>query len=130
MPRYTSRARPPHTCIVCQSRLLFFFPGPVHCPQKGWYEYIAHHQSSTANEDGFWFNLQYAQAVKQARRGCELMKWLVTLRRPDTWSGSRLRAYFTHNSWEQMAVDWVDDISDYTDSLDFDRKLILCADSR
>jgi hypothetical protein len=63
------------------------------------------------------------------RAGCELMIWLLTLHRDDTTPHTRLRAYYMDNSEEQMALDWVSEISDHTDSRDFERKLILCVEA-
>ncbi|KAG9192784.1 hypothetical protein G6011_11518 [Alternaria panax] len=114
----------PHACEICQSKLLF----NSRCPEKGWWEFITEHESSSGNEYGYWFNLWYGEAIELAKSGCELMTWLVTLRRPDTTSDSQLRAYFIHNSEEQLALDWVDEISQYTDSKDFSRMLVLCAE--
>ena len=56
--------------------------------------------------------------------------WLMTLRRPDTHSKSYLRAYFAHNSNEQMVLDWVDNLDDHIDGGSLDRKLIICAEEK
>jgi hypothetical protein len=119
----------PHACEGCQSRLLFYLHGYNRCPEKGSWELITEHESSTGNEYGYWFNISYGEAVELAGRGCELMMWLVTLRRPDTTTDSQLRAYFTHNSEEQLALDWVENISQYTDGGDMSRKLVLCVEA-
>jgi len=119
----------PHACKVCQSKLLLYLHGYNRCPEKGSWELITEHESSTGNEYGYWFNLYYGEAVALAKGGCEWMMWLVTLRRRDTTVNSRLRAYFTHNSEEQLVLDWANDINQYTDGKDFARKLVLCVEA-
>jgi hypothetical protein len=120
----------PHTCEVCESELLFLKIGnSPQDPRAGWWDLITSHESSTAIEYGYWFNLWYGQAVGLAESGCELMIWLLTLRWDDTTPDSRLRAYYMHNSEEQLALDWVNELSDHTDSRDFRRKLVLCAEA-
>jgi hypothetical protein len=119
----------PHSCAICEPFFLLDLHGGNRCPDKGCWELITDHQSSTGNEYGYWFYLWYGQAEELAKQGCDLMMWLVTLRRPDTTPDSQLRAYFMHNSEEQLALDFVYNVSDYTDSKDFARKLVLCVES-
>ena len=119
----------PHACKVCQSKLLLYLHGYNRCPEKGSWERITEHESSTGNEYGYWFNLYYNEAVALAKGGCEFMMWLLTLSRRGTTANSQLRAYFTHNSEEQLVLDWVNDINQYTDGKDFARKLVLCVEA-
>ncbi|CAN9185858.1 unnamed protein product [Alternaria alternata] len=101
----------PHACNICQSKLLF--------NNRDSWEEITEPWSTTGHDWGYWFDLWYGEAVELAQHGCELMEWLVTLRRPDTTADSQLRAYYTHVSEEQLALDWVEEISQYTDNKDF-----------
>jgi hypothetical protein len=111
----------PHACNICQSKLLF--------NNRDSWEEITEPWSTTGHDWGYWFDLWCGEAVELAQHGCELMEWLVTLRRPDTTADSQLRAYYTHVSEEQLALDWVEEISQYTDNKDFGRKLVLCAEA-
>lgn len=116
----------PHSCLVCQSRLIFTLGN--YSSSKGWYDLIDENWFATG--EAYTFNISFEQALAQAKRGCECFMWLVTLRRPDTWTGSFLRAYFAHNSNEQMVLDWVDELTDHIDGGDMKRKLIICAEER
>jgi hypothetical protein len=58
-----------HSCVACESRLLLSFSS---CPGKGPFYTIGEY-----GQQVYLFNLLYGQAVAQARRGCEFMKWLI-----------------------------------------------------
>ncbi|RFU76561.1 het-domain-containing [Trichoderma arundinaceum] len=93
---------------------------------KGWYELIEENYYATG--EAYVFNIAYSEALSLADQGCQLFQWLVALRRDDTHSESYLRAYFAHNSREQMVLDWVDELDDHIDGGTLDRKLIICAE--
>jgi len=117
-PRY------PHSCVACQSRLLFFQSDGSLDKDKGWYQAIDDNWHSQG-----WvhmFNLYYEQALTQAKRGCELMFYLVSLRQPDTWLGSQLRAYYNNPNREQIVLDWVNEAGDRVDGGDLKRTFTLC----
>ncbi|KKP06387.1 hypothetical protein THAR02_01535 [Trichoderma harzianum] len=114
----------PHSCKLCESRLILTFGN--YYSDQGWYELIDENYFATG--EAYVFNIAYDEAVSLADQGCELFKWLVTLRRDDTHSESYLRAYFAHNSREQMVLDWVDELDDHIDGGTLKRKLIVCAE--
>ncbi|OPB41358.1 hypothetical protein A0O28_0080760 [Trichoderma guizhouense] len=114
----------PHSCELCESRLILTFGN--YYSDQGWYELIDENYFATG--EAYVFNIAYDEAVSLADQGCELFKWLVSLRRDDTHSESYLRAYFAHNSREQMVLDWVDELDDHIDGGTLERKLIVCAE--
>ncbi|KAL6822813.1 heterokaryon incompatibility domain-containing protein [Trichoderma sp. SZMC 28015] len=114
----------PHSCELCESRLILTFGN--YYSDQGWYELIDENYFATG--EAYVFNIAYDEAVSLADQGCELFEWLVTLRRDDTHSESYLRAYFAHNSREQMVLDWVDELDDHIDGGTLERKLIVCAE--
>ncbi|KAK4073538.1 uncharacterized protein Triagg1_5364 [Trichoderma aggressivum f. europaeum] len=114
----------PHSCELCESRLILTFGN--YYSDQGWYELIDENYFATG--EAYVFNIAYDEAVLLADQGCELFEWLVTLRRDDTHSESYLRAYFAHNSREQMVLDWVDELGDHIDGGTLERKLIVCAE--
>lgn len=116
----------PHSCELCESRLILTFGN--YYSDQGWYELIDENYFATG--EAYVFNIAYDEAVSLADQGCELFKWLVSLRRDDTHSESYLRAYFAHNSREQMVLDWVDELDDHIDGGTLERKLIVCAEKR
>ncbi|CAH0044889.1 unnamed protein product [Clonostachys solani] len=117
----------PHSCVACQSRLIFTLKNhAVESTTKGWYEYI-NENYYTAGQ-AYVFNISYEQAISQARRGCELFMWLVTLRRPDTRFGSFLRAYLLGTEEEQLVLDWVNELKDHIDGATPNAQVIICAD--
>ncbi|KAL5093970.1 hypothetical protein Trisim1_009442 [Trichoderma cf. simile WF8] len=114
----------PHSCKLCESRLILTFGN--YYSDQGWYELIDENYFATG--EAYVFNIAYEEAVSLADQGCELFRWLVSLRRDDTHSESYLRAYFAHNSREQMVLDWVDELDDHIDGGTLERKLIVCAE--
>ncbi|KAL3291486.1 HET-domain-containing protein, partial [Colletotrichum asianum] len=76
----------------------------------------------------YTFNISYGEALEQAQAGCELFAWLVTLRRPDTWDESWLRAYYTSPPEVHMVLDWVNDLDDHVDGGDPSRQVVVCAE--
>ncbi|KAM0247621.1 hypothetical protein ACHAQJ_009761 [Trichoderma viride] len=114
----------PHSCDLCESRLILTFGN--YYSDQGWFELIEENYYATG--EAYVFNIAYDEALSLADQGCELFKWLVTLRRDDTHSESYLRAYFAHNSREQMVLDWVDELDDHIDGGTLERKLIVCAE--
>ncbi|KAL6903180.1 heterokaryon incompatibility domain-containing protein [Trichoderma evansii] len=114
----------PHSCDLCQTRLTLTFGN--YYSDQGWFELIEENYYATG--EAYVFNIAYDEALSLANQGCKLFQWLVTLRRDDTHSESYLRAYFAHNSREQMVLDWVDELDDHIDGGTLERKLILCAE--
>ncbi|KAL7947510.1 heterokaryon incompatibility domain-containing protein [Trichoderma barbatum] len=114
----------PHSCELCGSRLILTFGN--YYSDQGWYELIDENYYATG--EAYVFNIACDEAVSLADQGCELFEWLVSLRRDDTHSESYLRAYFAHNSREQMVLDWVDELDDHIDGGTLERKLIVCAE--
>ncbi|KAH6604402.1 hypothetical protein Trco_007848 [Trichoderma cornu-damae] len=114
----------PHSCVLCESRLTLTFGN--HYSDQGWYELIEENYYATG--EAYVFNVAYGEALSLADQGCKLFRWLVALRRDDTHSESYLRAYFAHNSREQMVLDWVDELEDHIDGGTLERKLIICAE--
>ncbi|KAM0458867.1 hypothetical protein ACHAPV_005857 [Trichoderma viride] len=110
----------PHSCDLCQTRLTLTFGN--YYSDQGWFELIEENYHATG--EAYVFNIAYEEAISLADQGCELFKWFVTLRRDDTHSESYLRAYFAHNSREQMVLDWVDELDDHIDGGTLERKLI------
>lgn len=116
----------PHSCELCESRLILTFGN--YYSDQGWYELIEENYYATG--EAYVFNISYDEAISLADQGCELFKWLVTLRRGNTHSESYLRAYFAHNSREQMLLDWVDELDDDIDGGTLERKLVVCVEER
>ncbi|KAI8277465.1 hypothetical protein K4K56_000586 [Colletotrichum sp. SAR 10_98] len=115
-----------HSCETCQDRLLFAWNYVVKFDQ-GWWEEISDH-NYYATGRAYTFNISYGEALELAQTGCELFAWLVTLRRPDTWDESWLRAYYTSPPEVHMVLDWVNDLDDHVDGGDSSRQVVVCAE--
>ncbi|KAI8181371.1 hypothetical protein K4K54_000402 [Colletotrichum sp. SAR 10_86] len=116
----------PHSCEICQDRLLFAWHY-VDNVDEGWWEEISDH-NYYATGRAYTFNISYGEALEQAQTGCELFAWLVTLHRPDTWDESWLRAYYTSPPEVHMVLDWVNDLDDHVDGGDPSRQVVVCAE--
>ncbi|KAI8308930.1 hypothetical protein K4K61_002208 [Colletotrichum sp. SAR11_59] len=106
----------PHSCETCQDRLIFA-RHYVDNVDQGWWDEISDY-NYYATGRAYTFNISYGEALEQAQAGCELFAWLVTLRRPDTWDESWLRAYYTSPPEVHMVLDWVNDLDDHVDGGD------------
>ncbi|KAI8298360.1 hypothetical protein K4K59_002870 [Colletotrichum sp. SAR11_240] len=116
----------PHSCETCQDRLLFA-SHYVDNVVQGWWEEISDH-NYYATGRAYTFNISYGEALEQAQTGCELFAWLMTLRRPDTWDESWLRAYYTSPPEIHMVLDWLNDLDDHVDGGDPSRQVVVCAE--
>ena len=93
------RTQSHHSCVVCASRLLFSFNS---CPRK-----CSFYKIGRFGQQVYLFNLLYHQAVAQARRGCEFMKWLISI--PSASYGTQLRVALSNVGVIQLYFEWVCD---------------------
>src|SRR6187402_3264255 len=108
------RSQNHHSCVVCASRLLFSFNS---CARKGSFYTIGRFGQKV-----YLFSLHYRQAVAQARRGCDFMKWLISI--PSASHGTKLRVALSEVGVTQLYFEWIRDPKEAV--LDGEEPLTLC----